>query len=363
VGAQFPLPDHAAMTAWNFAAGPARLPDAVLARAERSLFARDASGACLNEQAFSGAAFRALRAHATRQLAELINLPDDYRILFLAGGAMQQFSLLPLNLAAPGQRVGYVDTGYWSARAASEAALHRPVLTLPPGDAGLTVANDLAYCHLTTNETADGLAWPELPAAPAGVPLVADATADFLCRPLDIRRFGLLYASAQKNIGVAGLAVVIVRQDLLARSPAGLPAIWSYARQAEAESCVNTPPILALQLAAMVFDWVAGQGGLPAMAAANRRKAALVYGAIDASDGFYRCPVDPAWRSPVSVCWQLPDAVLTERFIGEAAAAGLHHLAGHPRRGGIRASLYNAMPEAGAAALAGFMADFARRYA
>lgn len=350
------------MTAWNFAAGPARLPDAVLARAERSLFARDAGGACLNEQPFSGAAFRALRAHATRQLAALINLPDDYRILFLAGGAMQQFSLLPLNLAAPGQRVGYVDTGYWSARAASEAALHRPVLTLPPpGEAGLAVPDDLAYCHLTTNETADGLAWPELPAAPAGVPLVADATADFLCRPLDMGRFGLLYASAQKNIGVAGLAVVIAREDLLARSPASLPGIWSYARQAEAESGVNTPPILALQLAALVFDWVAGQGGLPAMAAANRRKAALLYGAIDASGGFYRCPADSDWRSPVTVCWQLPDAALTGRFISEAAAAGLHHLAGHPRRGGIRASLYNAMPEAGAAALASFMADFARR--
>lgn len=348
------------MTAWNFAAGPARLPDAVLVRAERSLFARDASGACLSEQPFSSAACRALRAHASRQLAELIDLPDDYRILFLAGGAMQQFSLLPLNLAAPGQRVGYVDTGYWSARAASEAALHRPVVSLPVA-APLAVPDDLAYCHLTTNETADGLAWPELPTAPAGVPLVADATADFLCRPLDIRRFGLLYASAQKNIGVAGLAVVIVREDLLARSPASLPGIWSYARQAEADSCVNTPPILALQLAAMVFDWVAGQGGLPAMAAANRRKAALVYGVIEASGGFYRCPADPAWRSPVTVCWQLPDAALTERFINEAAAAGLHHLAGHPRRGGIRASLYNAMPEAGAAALAGFMADFARR--
>lgn len=351
------------MTAWNFAAGPSRLPDAVIARAGKNLFARDATGASLNEQPFSGAAFRTLRAHATRQLAELIDLPEGYRILFLAGGAMQQFSLLPLNLATPGQRVGYVDTGYWAARAASEAALHRPVLSFPPPDDGqLAVPDDLAYCHLTTNETADGLAWPELPELVPGVPLVADATADFLCRPLDIGRIGLLYASAQKNIGVAGLAVVIVREDLLARSPGSLPGIWSYARQAEAESCVNTPPILALQLAAMVFDWVAGQGGLPAMAAANRRKAARVYGAIEACGGFYQCPVVPAWRSSVNVCWQLPDTVLTERFIAEAGASGLHNLAGHPRRGGIRASLYNAMPEAGAAALADFMTDFARRY-
>ncbi|MCG2576395.1 3-phosphoserine/phosphohydroxythreonine transaminase [Dechloromonas sp. XY25] len=351
------------MSAWNFAAGPARLPDAVLALAERSLFARDASGACVSEQPFSGAACRALRAHASRQLAALIDLPADYRILFLAGGAMQQFSLLPLNLAAPGQRVGYVDTGYWAARAALEATLHRPVHTLPPpGDAPLAVPDDLAYCHLTTNETADGLAWPELPAPPPGVPLVADATADFLCRPLDISRFGLLYASAQKNIGVAGLTVVIVRQDLLARSPASLPALWSYARQAEADSCVNTPPVLALQLAALVFDWVAEQGGLPAMAAANRRKAALLYAAIERSHGFYRCPASPPWRSPVTVCWHLPEAGLEERFVAEAVAAGLHHLAGHPRRGGIRACLYNAMPEAGVAALAEFMADFQRRF-
>lgn len=353
------MPDHA----WNFAAGPARLPDAVLERARAELFARGDDGACQSERPFSSPPFRALREQARARLAELLDLPADYRILFLAGGAMQQFSLLPINLARPGQSVGYVQTGYWAKRAISEAVLHRPVLALAPPGAGsaLKVPADLAYCHLTTNETADGLAWPALPDA-GPVPLVADCTSDFLTAPLAVDRFGLLYASAQKNIGVAGLSVVIVRDDLLARSPESLPALWSYRRLAEADSCINTPPMLALQVAAMVFDWIAGQGGLPAMAEAGRHKAALVYGAIDASGGFYRTPVDTAWRSPVNVCCQLPDATLTERFVGEAEAAGLHYLRGHPQRGGIRASLYNAMPAAGAAALADFMRDFARRH-
>lgn len=349
--------------AWNFAAGPARLPDAVLLRAREELFTRGDDGACQSERPFSSPPFRSLRQHAGQQLAELLGLPAGYRILFLAGGAMQQFSLLPMNLARPGQATGYVQTGYWARRAMQEGAVHRPVRALAASDCGmlLDVPNDLAYCHITTNETADGLAWPNLPET-GPVPLVADVTSDFLTAPLAVDRFGLLYASAQKNIGVAGLTVVIVREDLLERSPQTLPALFSYRRLAEADSCINTPPMLALQLAAMVFDWIAGQGGLPAMAASNRRKAALVYQAIDASGGFYRTLVAADWRSPVNVCCQLPDTALTERFIVEAETVGLHYLRGHPQIGGIRASLYNAMPAAGASALAAFMGDFARRY-
>lgn len=349
--------------AWNFAAGPARLPDAVLLRAREELFTRGDDGACQSERPFSSPPFRSLRQQAGQRLAELLGLPAGYRILFLAGGAMQQFSLLPMNLARPGQSAAYVQTGYWARRALQEGAVHRPVRALAAPDCGMLpdVPDDLAYCHITTNETADGLAWPSLPET-GPVPLVADVTSDFLTAPLAVDRFGLLYASAQKNIGVAGLTVVIVREDLLERSPQTLPALFSYRRLAEADSCINTPPMLALQLAAMVFDWIAGQGGLPAMAASNRRKAALVYAAIDASGGFYRALVAPGWRSPVNVCCQLPDAALTERFVAEAEAAGLHYLRGHPQIGGIRASLYNAMPAAGASALAAFMADFARRY-
>lgn len=348
--------------AWNFAAGPARLPGAVLARACDELFSRGADGACQSERPFSSPAFRALRDHARQRLAELLDLPAGYRILFLAGGAMQQFSLLPINLARPGQTIGYVQTGYWAKRAMNDGALHRPVLALAPPNAGsqLDLSDDLAYCHLTTNETADGLAWPGIPET-GRVPLVADCTSDFLTGPLAVDRFGLLYASAQKNIGVAGLCIVIVRDELLERSPENLPALWAYRRLAEADSCVNTPPMLALQVAAMVFDWIAGEGGLVAMAEAGRRKSARVYAAIDASAGFYRTSAAPGWRSKVNICCQLPDSVLTERFIAEAEVAGLHYLRGHPQIGGIRASLYNAMPEAGAAALADFMVDFQRR--
>lgn len=349
--------------AWNFAAGPARLPDAVLARASEELFRRGDDGACQIERPFSSTPFRALREHARQRLSDLLGLPDGYRILFLAGGAMQQFSQVPMNLGSPARRGGYVQTGYWSRRAMNEGAAHLPVVALvQPEDGGQpALPEDLAYCHVTTNETADGLAWPSLPDT-GKIPLVGDCTSDFLTAPLAIEKFGLLYASAQKNIGPAGVTVVIVREDLLARSPDTLPGMFSYRRQAEANSCVNTPPMLALQLSVMVFDWIAEQGGLPAMAEAGRRKAALVYGAIDASGGFYRVQVAASWRSPVNVCFQLADNGLVEHFIDEAEAAGLYYLRGHPQLGGLRASLYNAMPEAGAAALAKFMVEFQRRW-
>ena len=349
--------------AWNFAAGPARLPDAVLARASEELFRRGGDGACQIERPFSSQPFRSLREHARQRLSDLLGLPDGYRILFLAGGAMQQFSLVPMNLGSPARRGGYVQTGYWSRRAMNEGSVHLPVVALErPEDSGKpALPEDLAYCHVTTNETADGLAWPSLPDT-GEIPLIGDCTSDFLTAPLAVEKFGLLYAGAQKNIGPAGLTVVIVREDLLARSPDTLPALFSYRRQAEANSCINTPPMLALQLSAMVFDWIAEQGGLSAMAEAGRRKAALVYGAIDASGGFYRIPVATAWRSPVNVCFQLADNGLVDHFIDEAEAAGMHYLRGHPQLGGFRASLYNAMPEAGAAALAKFMIEFQRRW-
>jgi len=356
--------------AWNFAAGPARLPDAVLAEAG-ALFQRVDDGACTIERPFSGPRFRAVLANARQRLAELLDLPSNYRILFMAGGAMQQFALLPMNLAKAGQPLAYADSGYWSQRARREggwsgplieAARHPGVTALAAPAAGHWVLPaDCAYCHITPNETADGIAYPALPDTGA-VPLVADCTSALLLAPLAIEKFGLIYASAQKNIGPAGLCVVIVREDLLERSPAVLPAVFSYRRQAEAGSCVNTPPMLALEVAALVFEWIAGQGGLPAMAAANQAKAALLYGAIDGSRGFYRAPVEAAHRSPVNVRFHLVAEELTERFLAEAAVASLHHLRGHPQVGGVRASLYNAMPLAGVAALVDFMADFAGRH-
>ena len=347
---------------WNFAAGPARLPDAVLERAAAELFQRGADGACALERPFTGPDFCATLAHAKQRLAELLKLPVNYTVLFLAGGAMQQFSLLPLNLCRPQQAAAYVNSGYWSGRAMAEASKQVPVVEFfPPAKGAWTVPVDCAYCHITPNETVDGSAYPAIPET-GTVPLAADCTSSFLTAPLAVEKFGFIYASAQKNIAPAGLTVAIIRNDLLERCPANLPAAFSYRRQAKANSCVNTPPMFAIQMAAMVFDWIAEQGGLVEMAAAGQRKAALLYGAIDGSGGFYLAPVALAWRSPVNIRFHLAAPELTEYFIAEAASAGLHHLRGHAHFGGLRASLYNAMPEEGASALASFMADFAWRY-
>ncbi|PKO88605.1 MAG: 3-phosphoserine/phosphohydroxythreonine transaminase [Betaproteobacteria bacterium HGW-Betaproteobacteria-12] len=357
--------------AWNFAAGPARLPDAVLARAADELFRRGADGASASERPFTGPAFRSLLERARCRLAELLAVPADYRILFLAGGAMQQFSLLPMNLLGASRRAAYADSGYWSRRAMAEAGKLAEVTVVArhPGEQPLAAPPtgrwafpaDCAYCHITPNETVDGIAYPALPDC-GEVPLVADCTSSLLMAPLDVAKFGVVYASAQKNIGPAGLTVVIVREDLLERSPAELPAPFSYRHQAAEGSCVNTPPMQAIHVAALVFDWLAEHGGLAAMAVASRRKAERVYGAIEASGGFYVAPVLAGHRSPVNIRFHLANPALTEVFLCQAEAAGLHHLRGHRQLGGLRASLYNAMPEAGALALAGFMAEFARLY-
>lgn len=359
---------------WNFAAGPARLPDAVLARAGTAVFGRGADGAAPIERPFTGAAFREVMAGARQRLVDLLDIPDNYRVLFLAGGAMHQFSAIPMNLvdrASGSARVAYADSGYWSRRAMQEAARYADV-TVVARHAGSTplaapplehwrVPTDSAYCHITANETVDGIAYPAWPDTGA-VPLVADATSCFLAGPLDVSKFGLIYASAQKNIGPAGLTVVIVREDLLLRPALLAPSPFCYRLQADQDSCTNTPPTLAIHLAAMVFDWIAECGGLPAMAAANLQKARLLYDAIDNSGHFYRAPVAPGHRSSTNIRFHLADIGLTRRFLVEAESSGLTHLAGHPHIGGVRASLYNAMPEAGALALARFMAQFARRH-
>lgn len=363
---------HRANAIWNFAAGPARLPDAVLERAGAELFRRGADGAAAIERPFTGPAFRKALDDARERLARLLDLPGNYRVLFLAGGAMHQFSAVPMNLldAARGlSRVAYADSGYWSRRAMQEAARYAEVVVVArhagetphaaPPAGRWPVPPDCAYCHITANETVDGLAYPAWPDS-GDVPLVADATSCFLAAPLDVSRFGLIYASAQKNIGPAGMTVVIVREDLLQRPALAAPSPFCYRLQAAQGSCVNTPPMASIQLAGMVFEWIAECGGLAAMAEANRRKADLLYRTIDGSGGFYAAPVAPGHRSTTNVRFHLAEDGLTELFLREAEAAGLTHLRGHRHIGGLRASLYNAMPLAGVAALADFMADFRR---
>jgi phosphoserine aminotransferase len=359
------------MTSYNFASGPAQLPDAVLARAQQELLVRGTDGISAAERPFTGTAFRATLAHGRQRLAELLALPDNYRILFLAGGAMHQFSMVPLNLLGDSRHAAYADSGYWSRRAMAEAARYAEVTLAAQfaGDVPLAAPSlqdwqlpaDSAYCHITPNETVDGIAYPELPDC-GNIPLVADATSCLLTAPLDVSRFGLIYAAAQKNIGVAGMTVVIVREDLLQRPAPLVPAPFCYRIQAERHSCVNTPPTIAIHLAGMVFDWIADSGGLAAMGELNRRKAAQLYAAIDASGGFYRAPVALGHRSTSNVRFHLADEGLTEAFLVAAEQRGLSNLRGHSQIGGLRASLYNAMPEAGVAALTACMADFAQRY-
>lgn len=356
---------------YNFASGPARLPDAVLARAHDELLVRGVDGACAVERPFTGAAFRATLARARQRLADLLALPDNYRILFLAGGAMHQFSMVPLNLLGNSRHAAYADSGYWSRRALAEARRYADVTVAAQHAGSVPLAApplhdwrlpaDCAYCHITPNETVDGIAYPALPDCD-GIPLVADATSYLLTAPLDVSRFGLIYAAAQKNIGIAGMTVVIVREDLLKRPAPLVPAPFAYRLQADQHSCVNTPPTVAIHLAAMVFDWIADNGGLAAMGEINRRKAAQLYAAIDASEGFYRAPVAPGHRSCSNVRFHLADAALTEAFLQAAEERGLTNLRGHSQIGGLRASLYNAMPEAGVMALIACMADFARRH-
>ncbi|GIK25064.1 MAG: phosphoserine aminotransferase [Betaproteobacteria bacterium] len=356
---------------YNFAAGPACLPEPVLALAREELFARGEDGAGLLERPFGHPETRRMIDEARERLAALLALPANYHILFLAGGAMQQFAAVPLNLLGPGQTAAYADSGYWARRAIAEArrfgqvavvarAPDTPPLVAPSFE-DWRLPPDCAYCHITPNETADGIAYAELPDTGA-VPLVADATSCFLAAPVDVSRFGLIYASAQKNIGPAGMTVVIVREDLLEREASHAPSTWRYRLQAEQGSRVNTPPLVAIHLAGLVFEWIAVSGGLTFMAEMNRRKGQRLYAAIDGSGGFYRAPVASASRSLTNVRFHLHDAALTEPFLAAAEAAGLFHLRGHPQLGGLRASLYNAMPEAGAAALADFLGEFARRH-
>lgn len=360
---------------YNFAAGPAAIPESVLARVREELLTRRADGSSLIETPFTGPAFRRVVDQAHARLRALLALPKNYHIIFMAGGAMAQFGLLPLNLLGERQRAAYVDSGYWAGRAIAEARRYAHVdiaaapwrdaegLHLPP-PSSWQVSADAAYCHFTANETAEGAAFCDLSAA-AGLPeavYLSDMTSCFLAGPLDVSRFGVIYAGAQKNIGPAGLTILLVREDLLDRAAVQTPDAFNYRIQAEAGSCYNTPPTFALGLANLVFEWIADNGGLSAMARANSEKSGHVYAAIAASGGFYRCLVAPDSRSRMNVCFSLADVALTERFILAAEAAGLHNLRGHSRVGGIRASLYNAVPVAAATTLAGFMADFQQRY-
>jgi phosphoserine aminotransferase len=355
---------------FNFAAGPATLPLPVLEQVQAELPDWQGSGMSVMEISHRSKAFLRVAQEAERDLRELLAVPAGYKVLFLSGGASGQFAAIPLNLATWPSAVDYVNTGSWSKKAIGEAKRFCSQVRVVADAAGnytQVPAFDTwqrtpgaAYLHYTPNETIGGVEFPFVPDT-GDVPLVADFSSSILSRPLDVSRFGLIYAGAQKNIGPAGLCIVIVREDLLGRARTATPAIWNYATMAAEESMANTPPTFSWYIAGLVFKWLKQGGGLAAMGRRNADKAGRLYAAIESS-GFYANPVDPSCRSLMNVPFTLAKPELDKTFLSEAEAAGLTNLAGHRSVGGMRASLYNAMPAEGVDALIAFMREFERRH-
>jgi len=356
---------------FNFAAGPATLPLEVLEQAQAELTDWRGSGMSVMEVSHRGKAFVALAQEAEADLRELLAVPAHYKVLFLQGGATGQFAAIPLNLASQDSTVDYVNTGAWSKKAIGEAKHYAKVNVVAdeaasnystvPAQGALKLTPGAAYVHYTPNETIGGVEFPYVPAT-GDVPLVADFSSTILSRPVDVAKFGLIYAGAQKNIGPAGLVVVIVREDLIGRARAGTPLVWDYAAMAKDGSMLNTPPTFGWYFAGLVFKWLRRNGGLAAMAERNRAKAGRLYAAIDSS-GYFRNPVAKEARSWMNVPFTIPNPDLEKTFLAEAGKAGLVNLKGHRSVGGFRASIYNAMPIEGIDALIAFMKDFQSRHA
>ena len=355
---------------YNFSAGPSMLPLAVLEQARDELCDWHGTGMSVMEMSHRSKDYVAIAERAEANLRELLAIPADYRVLFLQGGATGQFAAIPMNLLRGKTTTCYVNTGIWSKKAISEgkrfstvkvsASAEADNFTTIPDRNGWAIDADAAYLHYTTNETIGGVEFQEIP-DDAGLPLVADMSSNILSRPVDVRRFGLIYAGAQKNMGPAGITVVIVRDDLIGEALPGTPSVFDYRQQAENGSMLNTPPTYPWYLLGLVLEWLKGQGGLQDMEAVNLRKSARLYQAIDDSP-FYSNPVDVACRSRMNVPFRIDNTDLEKNFIAEAKAAGLVNLEGHRSVGGFRASIYNAMPESGVDALVGFMAEFERKY-
>lgn len=356
---------------WNFSAGPAALPEKVLERAQAEMLDWNGSGASVMELSHRGKRFMELAAATEQRLRALLGVPGNYKVLFLQGGATQHFAQIPMNLAPEGGRADYIVTGVFSKKAVSEAAYHvdahvaatsesSDFLSLPPR-ASWDLSPKASYLHYTPNETIRGLEFHDIPDV-GDVPLVADMSSNILGAPLDVSRFGLIYAGAQKNIGPSGLVVMIVRDDLLARPARPIAKILRYAEQAANDSMLNTPNTWGWYLAGLTFEWIEQQGGLVVMGERNARKSALVYATIDGSNGFYRNDVERAARSRMNVSFTLHDTALDAAFLAESEAAGFIGLKGHKAVGGMRASLYNAVSEAAVDALVQFMRDFAARH-
>lgn len=356
----------------NFYAGPAALPLAALERAQRELVDFDGTGMSIMEHSHRGAAYEAVHQEAIALLRELIGIDDSFHVLLLQGGARQQFAMIPMNLLKPGQSADYAVTGVWGQQAISEAKLvgqareaanteQDGTFVRVPSQGELDLDPKAAYLHITSNNTLFGTQWQTYPDT-GDVPLIADMTSDLLSRPIDASRFGAFYAGAQKNVGPAGVTVVVVRKDLVERARVDIPAVFRWASHAEKDSLWNTPPTFAIYMLRNTLAVLKEWGGAAALEERNRAKAELVYGAVDAMSEFYRCPVEGGSRSIMNAVFRLPTEDLEKRFVAEAKDAGMLGVKGHRKVGGIRISMYNAVEMAWLERLTELMRDFAARH-
>lgn len=354
---------------FNFSAGPAVLPVSVLEQAQKDLVALPGVGMSILEVSHRSKVFEDVLARAEANIRQLANVPSNYRVLFLQGGASLQFTMVPMNLLPADATADYLVTGAWASKAADEAKKIGKVhvaattkaeqFTRVPRAEEIVLTPSAAYVHMTSNNTIYGTQWKALPEV-GDIPLVSDTSSDMFSRPIDVAKHALIYAGAQKNMGPAGVTVVIIREDLLARSAASLPAMLSYAVHAEHGSMYNTPPVFAIYMLGLVTQWLIGQGGLEAIATVNERKAGKLYAEIDRT-GFYRGTAQKESRSLMNVTFRLPSEELEKQFVKEAEEEWLDGLKGHRSVGGIRASIYNAFLETGIEALTDFMKEFERR--
>jgi phosphoserine aminotransferase len=351
----------------NFNAGPASMPQAVLEKAQSELLEIAGTGMSVMEMSHRSKLFEDIVAQAESGIRHLLGVPEDYAILFLQGGASLQFAMLPMNLRRPGKSADYVDTGSWASKAIGEAKILGAVnvawsgkkdkYTRIPAPDELDLQPDAEYVHVCSNETINGIQWTQFPKT--GAPLFADMSSDILSRTLDVQRFGLIYAGAQKNIGPSGMALVIIRKDLADRVPADVPLVLRYSTHIKERSLYNTPNTWGIYMVKLTCEWLESQGGVSAIQKVNERKAASLYQVLDSS-GFWQCPVAKECRSSMNVVWRLPSEALEEEFVSKAKKEGLVGLKGHRSVGGIRASIYNSITPESVAALVSFMKEFER---
>ncbi len=355
----------------NFSAGPATLPLPAIEAARAEFLDYEGTGMSIIEHSHRGPAYAAVHEEVKSLFRELLSIPDTHEVLFMQGGASGQFALIPMNLRAPGQSADYVDTGTWSTKAIKEGKVLGETRLAGSGKVGdaytrvptqdeLDLDEGAAYAHITSNNTIMGTQFFDFPDTGA-VPLIADMSSDLLWRPLDISKFGLIYAGAQKNLGPSGITVLIIRKDLIERSPETIASIFRYSTIAKGDSLQNTIPVFPVYMVRNVLRWVKAEGGAAAMESRNLGKAKLLYDAIEAGAGFYRSPVEEASRSVMNPVFRLPSEDLEKQFIADAAKAGMVGLKGHRSVGGIRASMYNAMEPAGVQKLVDFMSEFAKQ--